>query len=501
MRGRKVGILAAAAVLACSALVARFVSNFAGGADPSGYLNSAQLLAQGRLSEPVRTVPGVAPSAYRLDAFIPLGMRAGRKPGTMVPTYPVGLPLHLAIASFVVGFLHAGTLVNTLAWIAAIVLVYRLARLMRLSRNWSALAAVSFAVFPVTVLQSERLMSDLPATAWCLLAIVFAIRSRKRLRYAVVSGVSLAVAILVRPTDALLAPAVALAIGANPAALGLAAAGAAPILGALGLYNFVLYGNALVTGYGEIGSLVSVAFVGHGLLHFGRWLGTFLGPPALVLLVGSVLFAVRGDKRQIVLLSWGAAFVGFYALYEQSLFGWWRLRFLLPALPAIIGSALLTARTLLDLAKARWVKHPAVWRAVAAVLTAVLIWDLGASAHWVVRQRVWEVGSADGIYPRCIAWAERQVPSNAAFLAMETSGAMYFYGHSPIVRYDHLDEASYTRFRASAAAAGVPVYALLFRIDRLEFERRWPGAWELIGSLGKASLWRPRAPFTDSHTR
>jgi hypothetical protein len=501
MRARRVRVLAAAAVLACSALVARFVSNFAGGADPSGYLNSARLLTQGHLSEPVRTVPGVTPSAYPPDAFVPLGMRTGRKPGTIVPTYPVGLPLHLAAASFIVGLNHAGTLVNTLACIATILLVYRLDRLMRLSRAWSAVAAVSFAVFPVTVLQSERLMSDLLACAWCLAAVTFAIRSKKRLQYAVFSGVSFAVAVLVRPTDVLLAPAVALAFGANPAALALGAVGAAPILGALGLYNLVLYGNALATGYGEIGALVSVGFLGHGLLHFGRWLGKFLGAPALALLAGSLLFAVRGDKRQIVLLSWGVAFLGFYALYEQWLYGWWRLRFLLPALPAVIVSCLLTARVLLDLAKERWTRRPAVWRAVAAILVGFLIWDLGASVYWVVRRRVWKVGLADGIYPRCIAWAERQVPRNAVFLAMESSGAMYFYGHHPIVRYDRLDEASYTRFRADAAAAGVPIYALLFRIDRLEFERRWPGAWEFVDSLGKASLWRPRTPVMNGDTK
>jgi hypothetical protein len=501
MRDRRVGVLAAAAILACSALVAHFASNFAGGADPSGYLNSARLLAQGRLSKPVRTVPGVAPSAYPPDAFVPLGMRTGRKPGTIVPTYPVGLPLHLAAASFLVGLGHAGTLVNTVAWIAAIVLVYRLARLMHLARAWSAAAAVSFAIFPVTVLQSERLMSDLLASAWCLSAITFALRSRKHPRYAVVAGVSFAVAVLVRPTDALLAPAVALAVGANPLALGLATAGAAPILGALGLYNLTLYGSVLATGYGEIGSLVSVAYLGRGLLHFGRWLGTFLGAPALVLLVVSLFFAALGDKRQIVLLSWSGAFVGFYALYEQSVYGWWRLRFLLPALPAIIVSALLTALLLLERAKRRWARRPTVWRAVAGALFCFLIWDLGASVYWVVRRRVWEVGSADGIYPRCIAWAERQVPKNAAFFAMETSGAMYFYGHSPIVRYDHLDEALYSRFRADAAAAGVPLYALLFRIDRLAFERRWPGAWELVGRLGKASLWRPRTPLAPQTKR
>ncbi len=344
VQNRRFVALAGAAIVVCSAVIAHFVGNSAGGADTSGYLNSARLLRQGRLSEPVRTVPGIAPSSYPPDTFVPLGMRTGRKPGTIVPTYPIGLPLHLVAASFLVGLDHAATVVNTVAWIAAIVLVYRLARLMSLAGGWSAVAAVSFAVFPVTVLQSVRLMSDLLATTCCLAAIAFAIRSQKHAGYAVVSGVSFAVAVLVRPTDALLAPAIGLAIGANPVALALAAAGASPILAGLGLYNLALYGSVLTTGYSGIGALVSPAYLGRGLLHFGRWLGTFLGPPALLLVLGGGgSLAVRGDRRQGVLLCWSGAFVGFYAMYEQSLYGWWRLRFLLPALPAIIISALAVA--------------------------------------------------------------------------------------------------------------------------------------------------------------
>jgi hypothetical protein len=494
MRNLKVVVAAATAVVICGALIARFVGNSAGGADTSGYMNSARLLAQGRLSEPVRTVPGIALSAYPPSAFVPLGMRTGQEPGSIVPSYPVGLPLHLAAASFFVGLDHAATVVNTVAWMGAVLLVYRLARLMSLARGWSMVAVVSFAVFPVTVLQSVRLMSDLLACTWCLSAVTFAIRSRKHPRYAVVSGFSFAVAVLVRPTDALVAPAIAFAIGANPATLALAAAGAAPILAGLGLYNVALYGSALTTGYSGIGPLVSVVYLGRGLLFFGRWLGTFLGPPALVLVVAGLLLAVRGDRRQIVLLSWSGALIGFYALYEQSLFyGWWRLRFLLPALPAIIVSALLAARMLLRLVQTRWGHRPAIWRTVGAMLFGCLLWDLGASLYWVAARRLWEVGASDDIYPRCVAWAEKQVPENAAFLAMQTSGAIYFYGHCPIVRYDRLDDASYTRFRADAAAAGVPLYALLFRNDRLEFERRWPGAWERVGGLEQASLWRPRA--------
>ena len=350
------------------------------------------------------------------------------------------------------------------------------------------------AVFPVTVLQSFRAMSDLLATAWCLAAVTFAVRGRRRRQYAFAAGASAAVAILVRPTNVLIAPAIGVAIGANPAALALAVAGASPILACLGLYNLALYGSPLTTGYSGIGPLVSLAYLGRGLAHFARWLGTFLGPPALVLAAAGIVPAARGDRRQIVLLTWAGALVGFYALYEQSLYGWWRLRFLLPAVPAIIVGAFLVALDLVGRVRSRWGDRSTAMRALIAALLACLVWDLGSSGYWVVSQRVWRVGASEEVYPRCVAWAEQQIPANSALVAMQTTGAIYFYGHRPIVRYDLLDDVAYARFRADAKDAGVPLYALLFRIDRLEFERRWPGQWEHIGDLGEASLWQPRAP-------
>ncbi len=493
MSRRRLARLAGVALLASTALLLRFAGNTAGGADSSGYLASARLLARGRLSEPVRTIQGIDPSHYPREIFAPLGMRPGRLPGTLVPTYPVGLPLHIAIASFVVGEAHAPSAVNALAWIALAVLLYRLARSLGLPRSWSAVCVSALAVFPVTVLQAIRPMSDLLATTWCVAAVAFALRSGKRRTYALAAGASFAVAVLVRPTDALLVPAIALAIGPNPALLALAAAGAAPVLAALGAYNLAEYGAALTTGYSGVGPLISVRYLWRGLAHFGRWLATFLGLPVLALVGVGAVKAVRGDRRQAVLLVWAGALIGFYSLYEQSLYGWWRLRFLLPALPAILLSAFVAAHDLAGRVRSRRPGGSAARRLTSAALFLSLLWCLGASLYWVVKPRIWGVGASEDPYPECVELAERNVPSNAVFMAMQTSGAIHYYGRRPIVRYDLMDERTYMRFRADARNAGVPVYALLFRIDRLAFERRWPDGWEPLGTLGEASLWRPRA--------
>lgn len=483
---------AVACVVAGAAFVALLSGTAAGGADSSGYLNSARLLVRGRLDEPLRCVPGVRAADYPAGAFVPLGMRPGVRAGTVVPAYPVGLPLHLAAASMLVGLARAPLLVNVLAWIAAVVLVYRLARLLAMPRGWSALAALAFAVFPVTVLQSVRVMSDVLAAAWCLAAVFFALRGRARRFDAALAGVSFGVAVLVRPTDVLLAPALAIALGASPGLLPSAAAGAAlPLLG-LGAYNLAQYGRAFTTGYTGIAPTIALANLPGGLAHFARWLATFLGVPALALAGLGAANAARGDRRQAVLVVWAGAIVGFYTLYEPSLGGWWRLRFLLPALPAIILGALLAARDLLAAARRSWGSRPTLHRTAAAVVAAGLLWPIAASVYWTVSRKAWEVGRSEEIYPRCVAWAERKLPPNAAFVGMQTTGAVDFYGRLPVVRYDLLDEPTYRRFVADARSAGTPLFALLFRNDRLEFERRWPGEWTRLDGLGEASLWEFR---------
>jgi len=479
-------------LIAGAAFVARFSGTAAGGADSSGYLNSARLLADGRLSEPVRAVPGVPVAEYPPGAFVPLGMRPGVRPGTAAPTYPVGLPLHIAAAALVVGLDRAPVVVNVLAWIAAVALVYRLARLLALQRRPSAAAALVFAVFPVTVLQSVRVMSDVLAAAWCLAAVFFALRARTRRREAAAAGACLAVAILVRPTDVLLAPALAIALGGSPALLALAAAGGAPLLAALGGYNLAEYGRLFTTGYTGIAPTIALANLPGGALHFVRWLATFLGPPALALFGYGAWRAFRGERNQAVLVTWAGVMVGFYALYEPSLAGWWRLRFLLPALPAIVLGAVLAGRDLRDGARRTWGARPVLRRAAASTLAACLLWSLAASAYWTLSRRPWEVGRSEEIYPRCVAWAERRLPANAALVGMQTTGAVDFYGRLPVARYDLLDERAYRRFVAAARAAGTPLFALLFRNDRLEFDRRWPGEWVRLDGLGEASLWELR---------
>ena len=119
------------------------------------------------------------PAAAGQDAFIPLGYRAGPKPGTMVPTYPPGLPLHLALLGTLGGWSFAPFLAGPIAAIASLLLLFGIGRELGLSRGFAAAGMAMLAASPIFFGMAIQPMSDVPATAWVLAAIYFGLRARR----------------------------------------------------------------------------------------------------------------------------------------------------------------------------------------------------------------------------------------------------------------------------------------------------------------------------------
>ena len=151
-------VLAAAAAGAGVA----FGTYVASGADSSAYISQSRLLAQGDLA--VR-VPLASDASWPEPewTFAPLGYRPGPGAATIVPTYPPGLPLVMALTSvvagesgpFLVGPLFAALVVLGTYWLA--VRVH--------SRTAGVVAAALMATSPVLLSQVVQQMSDIPSTA------------------------------------------------------------------------------------------------------------------------------------------------------------------------------------------------------------------------------------------------------------------------------------------------------------------------------------------------
>ncbi len=459
----------------------------AGGADSSGYLNSARLFAAGRMTVDLRAPLEFGPRAS-LDAvhFLPQGFFPGSDRTRLTPTYPTGLPLHLAGAGKVFGWSLGPRLVLVLAATSAVWLCYLVARELGLSAGLAAAGAIILGVFPVFLFTSVQTLSDTPATAWSLATLFAALRSRGHRAWAVAAGASLAMAVLVRPTNLLLGPALLVLLGLDWRRLALFVLGGLPGAAWLAFYNHALYGHPLRSGYG--GDIFAAFALSHGAptaLHFAKWLALLL--PAVVLILPFAALTRGGTRRRewLALTLGFAAITGCYAFYEVSHEVWWCLRFILPAVPALILAALLGVEALARGPGRRW---PRAFRGAAAL--ALALWALGASWYWSPPLGVFMMKRFEQVYADASLAARDRLPKNALVVCSAFSGSLYFYTDFAVLRSDQLEAPSFAHYSALAHGAGRPVCAVFFQSEEAEAFRRCPGAWTRVAQIANVGLWQ-----------
>jgi hypothetical protein len=478
-------IAVALGVIVYATVIWQHVGACAGGSDSSGYLNSARLLAQGRVVTPLRTVAGLPAGAVPSRAWVPLGF-TDRGRDAMVPTYPIGLPLTAAAAARVVGWTIAPDAVMTLYALAGVFLVFGLARACGLGPGLALLAALLVATGPLYIFMSLSFMSDIPALVWTTAAVLLAWKSRDHAAWAAAAGLATAAAVLVRPANVLVAVPVALCLGlAWRRWLALVVGG---IPGALALctYNIVAYGSALTTGYGDTSSYFGTANVVLSLRNYVAWLPALVTPIGL-LAFGLPIIARRAGRMAIVLAAWATCFLVFYAFYYFTHEAWWCLRFVLPAFPPIIVGALWVGTASVS----RWPAAARHRRALtlAGVTLALLL--VAHNAFWVARLRVLENGYAERVYPEAASWVAAHAPSNAVVLAMQMSGAMFYYTDLPVFDWQ-LGPDVLGRLESHLAVDNRPLYAVFFpfEVDERKALDRIPGRWELAGKVRDVTVWR-----------
>lgn len=487
MRKQHVLGVGGALLLAGYALVLFHHTSFAaGGADSSGYLNAARLLSRGRASEPIRGLERLGLPTDDGPLFIPLGYRNGPRPGIMSPSYPPGLPLHMAAAAAVGGWSRAPFFVGPLAGLASLVLIFFLGRELGLSPGLAFAGSVLLAFTPVFVFLEVVAMSDVPATAWAMAAVLAALRARRTPACAALAGAAFAVGVLVRPMNALLLPALLFALPTRPKSWGLFVLGGVPFAVFLLLYNDAAFGSPLLTGYGGLlsGGLAWSNFPPRAV-YYALWLSRTVSP---LLLLGWLAFAF--DRRVALrdrglLLVWFAAFFVFYSFYTVY-DAWWYTRFLLPGIPAIILATLILLRDALGLAE-RSGGSRAPLRVGAAV--ALVLAALAVEVRFIDKEKVHKVYKGERVYPDACEMARRRLPPNAIVLAMQMSGALHYYTAITYTMWNWLDPARFASLRAATESRGYGWYALLAPFEQEEVKRNLPGRWREIDRTGDVALW------------
>lgn len=472
--------------------LARHSAVVAGGSDSSGYLNSARLLAGGQLLTDLRAPAEFGPRE-KLNAFhfLPQGFFPVATPGKLTPTYPSGLPLHLALAGKLLGW-RAGPFVVMLGGaLGALVLSYAIARELGLDAALAVTAVVLLAAFPVFIFTSVQPLSDTLATTWILLACLFALRAARGAGKPFACGFAFAMAVLVRPTNLLLAPAVLVLLGLSWRRLAWFALGGVPGAAWLAFYDHQLYGSVFRTGYGNIYDAFALSYGAPTALHFTKWLALLL-PAVVLVLPWAALTHARTRTRPLLGLALAfATLAGTYAFYEVSHEVWWCLRFILPVIPALILMSLLGVDAL-----ARRGAEATARRIRLGFAVVASGWAVALSWHWTPKLSVLLMKQFEEAYAKGSLAARDRLPADAVVMSFAFSGALYFYTDFPVIRWDQVDAATFARYAQLAQARHRPVCAVLFEAEEKDAFQKCPGAWTRLARVGNVGLWRLGPPQT-----
>lgn len=472
--------LAAAVYLA---LVAVRIAPYAGGSDSGGYLGSARLFAEGRLTAETRTLPGHGAVEFGPGAFQPLGYVVLAGGDRMVPTYPPGLPLHLAAFSRLMGDVGAVVATNLLAIVLLGWAVWTCARALDLPPRWTAGVIALLAVSPIFVFCALQPMSDLLAAAWATAALAAALRARAAAGWGWAAGVAIGLAVLVRPTNVLvLAPAFFL-LGAGRAALRTVAAGL-PFALFLICYNQRIYGHPLASGYGNWRESFSVAYAASNLWPMVRGYVLLLTPFVLGLVFAP--FASTARRRPALGLGfWAAVLSACYLFYYHTGETWWYFRFLLPAAPAALLLAAVGWRSMV--LRSPPDRPTLVPQTVAAAGLAVCLAWQGVGLR---RLQPAQIVAGERHYRETADWARQHLPAGAVVLCMQNSSALHYYTGLIIARWEQMLPEQNAALLRAARAQNRPVYAALFPFEEADALARIGGRWDKLSTVGPTTFFR-----------
>jgi len=458
------------------------VAAYAGGADSSGYLNSARLFSQGRLSTVPRLLPGQTFNEFDRLTNVPLGFVI-QSDGRMTPTYPTGYPLQLTVAAAIVGWDRAAILVNLVSALASGLLLFACCRKLGLNSSF-ALGGVALLGFcPLFLFSAFQPMSDLSAVCWCLAVLYCALRVREHWKYGLFCGIALGMAVLVRPSNLLLALPLLFAVGFHLRSWLAVGVGGLPAAAFFCFYNRRVYGSPWVTGYGDFSSVFGVANAPHNLAHFAQWIPVLLSP-LIVLAVVAPFTAVVRQRGFAVLAAWAVVLVGFYAFYYHAGETWWYLRFILPAFPVLIVGALVVLEAAWRTARSRSVVAAAA--AAGLLVLGVISWQ-----HRQIRTLdVLHTKNGERIYPDAARWARENLPARSAIFCMQVSGSFFYYTDFLLIRWDQVSREKCGPLFAALARDNRPVYAVLFPFENPEALQQIGGHWTKLSTLGIVTFWQ-----------
>ena len=461
----------------------------AGPNDSGGYLNSAKLLVGGSVAAAPRMPAGVEldrdPTLYTPITFHVKGDR-------LVPEYPVGFPLEVWAMALLMPFDRAVYFSILLQLVLGVIFTERLGRAFGLERGWAWFGAAVIGLSPVYLFQALQPQSDGPATVWVTAAVYWAWTSREQPARALLAGLATALAVLLRPSNALcVLPVLACVVGPRwPRRL--LYLGLAGLPGALWLmwYQHTLYGSWHTTGYGNVSTSFGLRFIAPTLRSYATWLPEMF-TPLVVLACGAPFLRSVSRHARLVLVLWTALLIAFYAVYWCTWDNWYNMRFVLPAAPAMVVMALLVARELLAWLALRFPRFRRLTlQPVAAVLAAAALLGFLAARSAARDVLYWLHNNHEHEY--AAKWVGEHLPANAVVFAKHATGSLMHYTDLPFIRSDHDKARESTVLYDQLERAGRPIYALNYHWETAGYTWQGgrgsgypdlPGKWDRVALM------------------
>ncbi len=421
----------------------------AAASDAAAYVSQAELLASGRL---VRDEPLVRqvdwPDADW--AFSTLGYRPGLDPGTVVPTYPPGLPLVMAAAR--VGGEWGPFVVVPLFGALAVFCSYALGASLH-SRMAGLIAATLLATSPVFLFQLVQPMSDVAATGLWALALLLAMSSQPR--DTIAAGMAAGCALTIRPNLLPLALAVAMVVSGGLRDRGASSRvmmhalrnltfGAMPAVVVLLLLQSHFYGSPLASGHGSFADFFSLSSVWPNVRDYFSRLIHGEGPA--LCLAGLSALTLIVNRRRVGTTSGlagaarvaAAVFAALLVCYLPYLVfpDWSYLRYFLPALPigfVVVGALMCDACATLS-RSARGL----------TILVALTI-ACAVNVQVAKAEQAFNLRRYEARYRTVGHYLDAVLPSSAVVITEQESASVHHYTHRSVIRWDllrvDLDEA------------------------------------------------------------
>ncbi len=473
-------LTAAATLVVLGTFFIQSNSYVVGGSDDSGYHNHAKALARGELRVPVRETAELGLPETDVAPFVPLGYAPAPVAGRLAPMYPPGLPLLQAAAGAVGGWGLAPFLVVPLISVLCVPAVYLLGREFGLP-PWEAWGGgLILALSPVFQFMAVGQMSDCVATFWCTVTVWLALSSRRRAGWAVLAGAVFGMATLTRPTNALLLPAVALALPLTRRHWAGLLAGGTPAGLFFLWHNHYSFGHPFGSGYGNVSVLLKWSNGPARAEHYGWQALTQFTPVVIGGWLAAVALPVLPARRRLFLAAWPAAIAGFYVFYE-CYETWWYFRFLLPGVPPLIVGALVAVRRGAERA---WPARPRLAGVACLAVIAVIMvgqWKYFGKKHFM------RFGALHGDQTACwVAAVNDHAGADGYMICMHYSGSVKYYTDLRIVRYNSAQVADVSR---RLVERGKRVFAVLIAYEVPTAQERMPGEWKKIAEHRDVSVW------------